>query len=811
MEGLLRDVSVRFEGFELDPAARSLKRDGKLLSLTPKTLDLLLYLAAHPNQVVGKDELLSAVWPNAYVEESNLSQHVFLLRKALSSAGSSERIVVTVPGKGYQFAAAVEAVPAERPLTGPASAMPEAIDGLLLHTVRSVTSVVVEEESDDTRVELPGRKWRVGRRTLAAGAAALLLIGAGSLLTWRWLRPSASGHIDMVVAPIANGTRDADFDRTLDQALAIDLEQSPYLNLISRSVVQETLAQMQRRADEALTPALAREICQRNNAQVVAEGTLSRLGSRYVLILNANSCVSGKQVAGAKAEAESKEAVLAALDSAASHLRRQLGESTASLERYQTPIAEATTPSFDALLAYTRAGESFRRGDMKGAQLPLERAIALDPNFASAYRIMASSYYNLGDYSQAAAYYKKAFDLRERTTERERLGIEVMYYGYGLNDYEESIRRTRQFLAIYPNVVNSWVSLCYQYGRLGQLSQAIEAGERAMAVDPHSGVAAVELMRAQMRLGRFADAKETARRAMAEGKDHWDIHSMLFQMAFAEGDAAAAKSEGEWGLTHQHAHLALKDLAEAAAAGGQLRKATEEIARAREEARRSGERDFDEDAAMMLAQSQSELGAKANAMATLRSIPGIVGGALGADGDPAAPGTFALLAARNGDAALAEQFLARGEGGASHNTLNNFVYVPLVRGALALESHRPAGAGLAAIQAMEPARSYQLADFMVPYLRAEAETEAGALDAAEADYRLILNNRGVDPISPVYSLAHWKLAQVLAKRERTEEARAEYEAFFHAWKDADADLPPLLAAKREYGQISAGQHGMRVR
>jgi DNA-binding winged helix-turn-helix (wHTH) protein/tetratricopeptide (TPR) repeat protein len=790
---LLKEAPVRFEGFELDPAARSLKRDGKLLALTPKTLDLLLYLASHPNQLVSKDELLSAVWPNAYVEESNLSQHVFLLRKVLNSAGSSERIVVTVPGKGYQFAAMLEAAPRPLPESGPdwrtGNAGQHEAGALLLHAVRSVTSVVVEEETDDELpVALPGRSIRFGRTALVAAAAALVLAGVGSALAWRWLRPAPAGHIDMVVGQIENTTRDGAFDQALDQALAIDLEQSPYLNLISRPAIQQTLTEMRRSPEETLTPSLAREICERNNAQIVLGGTLSRLGSRYLLMLHADSCVNGKEVAGVKAQAGSKEAVLGALDSAAGQLRRQLGESTASLDKFQIPVAQATTSSLDALRAYTLAGESFERGDMKAAQGSYEKAIALDPKFASAYESLGSTFYERCDNAQAAAYFTKAYTLRDRGTERERLAIEISYFGYGLNDYEEAIRRTRQFLDTFPNDSGgwSWTNLANLYVQLGQYAQAIDAGEHALRVDPHSAPAAQVLARAYKQAGRFADAKRVADASIAEGKDNWLTHSILFHIAYAEGDAARIKSDGDWGLTHLNANMTLDDLGLAAATSGKLREAREDFARSRAESLRIGDREYADGVLLDEASVLAEFGELKEAAALLKQIKVDVGD----------PGDVVYYEALAGDSGPAQRFVAPNPA-TERDTVKVFIDQPLVRALLALEARKPTDA----VQALELARPYQLRDYRVPYLRAQAETEAGMLDAAVADYRLILSNRGVDPIEPVYSLAHLKLARVLMKQLQIEEAKGEYEAFFNAWKDADADLPLLVAAKREFATL----------
>ena len=768
----------------MDPAARSLKHEERSIPLGPKTFDLLLYLAQHPHQVVTKEELLAGVWPNSFVEESNLSQHVFLLRKALSASGQGEQVVVTIPGKGYQFAASVEQAP--RPGVNHGRGEP------VLDSAESVSRLEVEEGAEDATLEVlelaaaPRRRRRLA--WVAAGAAVLL--AGGAFLGWQRLHPVRSGHVDLVLAEIENTTNDPDFDRTLNQALLIDLEQSPFLNLLTRSRVRETLKEMQRATDVPLTPALAMEVCERTNAQAMLHGTIAKFGSHYVLILDADSCVSGRQIGGYKAEAASKEEVLRALETAAGRVRKQLGESAASLDRYQIPITQATTPSLDALRAFSEAGESFRRGDMKAAQILLNQAVSLDPGFASAYRAIGSSYYNLGDYNQAARYYKKAFDLRERTTERERLGIEVMYYAYGLNDYEESIRRTRQLLEIYPNMTNSWVSLANLYTKLGEYAQSIDAAEQASRLDPQSSVATVELARAELKASHFADAKRIATQAIAEGKDHWDIHSILYQIAYVEHDVAKMKEEGAWGLSHQHANTSLYDMGVAAATGGKLREAADDLSRSRSEALRDGEVDFAEGVLLREARVAIELNQPRLAAESLRQLKAY-------QGDPSDPGQLAYLKAMMGDVAFAERFVANSSSDDGRNTVIEGIYVPLVNALLALKNHKPEEA----LRLLEPARVYQLRDYTVPSLRAQAETEAGRLEEAAADYRLILDNQGVDPISPLFPLAHLGLARVLVLEKKTDAARSQYREFLDAWRDADQGIALLGEARRELAQL----------
>ncbi len=504
------------------------------------------------------------------------------------------------------------------------------------------------------------------------------------------------------------------------------------------------------------------------------------------MLLNADSCVTGKILAGSKAGANSEEEVLNALDKVASQVRRQLGESAASLDRYQLPIVPATTPSLDALRIYSEARESFRRGDMKSTQALLNRSLGFDPNFASAYRILGLSYYNLSDYEKAAECFKKAFDLREHTTERERLSIETMYYAYSLNDFEESIRRSRQFLQIYPDGAESWVTLCNLLTQLGQYPQAVEAGEHALRLDPHSGTASVELARAYLRANRFSDAKKIAQAAVAEGKDDSDVHTLLFQIAFWEDDAAAMKSEGEWGLSHQHANTSLYDLGFAAMARGRLREASDYFSRARADSLKSGETEFANEVQLDSTSMWIELGEKARAAANLKQLRPEMGD----------PGDVAFLKASNGDTSSAKQFLASGTV-SPRDTIGTFVNLPILRAVVALKDHQPE----AAIELLEPARPYQLRDYSVPYWRAQAETEAGMLDAAAADYRLILDNPGVSPISPEYSLTHLNLARVLTLQNKFEPARREYQKLFDAWKDADHNLVLLQVAKEESDKI----------
>jgi DNA-binding winged helix-turn-helix (wHTH) protein/tetratricopeptide (TPR) repeat protein len=780
-----------FGEFQVDASGRTVRRNETPLVLSRRSFDVLLCLVQNPGKVLSKEELIKNVWPDAFVDENSLMQSISVLRKALEEKPGQNSYIVTLPGRGYQFICPVKRVEPESDSGDPLADCGNGSTGPLLQE-QTIRTSVIAEENDHSPLLLPKHR-AVSRLTLVSITVVALLTGAavsfGGYIAWKRFH-RASPSLKVVITDFENATGDdPELDHVLNQALQIDLEQTPFLNILPRTRIRETLTEMQRKSDEPLTPSLAREICERNNAQAMLHGTVSKIGNKYLLMLNAESCISGKELAGYKAEVSSREEVFSELDTAAASVRKQLGESGASRERFQSSIAQATTSSLDALRDYTQARENFEHGDMKAAQDMLEQAVALDPHFATAYMSLGSSYYNQGDYAKAAVYFKKAFDLRGRTNERERLYIESVYYAYGLNDYEEGIRRLRQFLQIYPDTSGTWITLCNVYTQLGEYPQAIDAGEHALRLDPHSGVAPQVLARAYKRANRFAEAKAVADAAVADGRDRWGTHSILFQIAVAEHDAAKIKSEGEWGLTHQQINLSLEDLGFAAASGGRLREAVDDFSRARTESLRNGDTDFADSMLLNLASVLTEFDLPSRAAASLKQMKG----------DAGDPGDLVLISAETGDLAAAKHFVATAKPLDKGNTVKVYCDLPLVRAVLAMKSHKSS----AAAALLEPARPYQLRDFRVPYLRALAETEAGMLDAAAQDYRLILSNQGVDPLSPQYSLSHLGLARVLSLQKKTDLARNEYRAFLDAWKNADSDLPLLIQAKQEYAKLNA--------
>ncbi len=783
----------RFENCTLDPARRSLTCAGAFVSLNPKTFDLLVYLVMHPGRVVTKEELLAALWPDAFIEERNLSQHVFLLRKALAAQPLGDRLIATIPGRGYQFVAHVECGSGVLSLAHAAPAR-DMIGDMIFQAVETTTAVLVEESAEsDAPPSLRTRLFPAsqrGRRIFWIAAVAAFALACG-FAAYLWLHRPIPILRKVVLADFENRTGEPIFDDSLQSALRIDLEQSPYIDMLGRGQLVETLASMEKPADTPLTGDVAREVCERANDQVLLAGAITRIGGEYLLTLEATSCATGEPVAAEKLQVSDENGVLGALDALTRKMRRELGETRRQVALFQVPIAQATTSSLEALRAYSQALQCSDRGDTEGERTLLERAIALDPNFASAYKQLSISYSNRLDYVQSEAYMQKAYDLRVHATERERLAIEIAYDNDTFNDWEAGVAAMRAYSQIYPDDAANWYNLARVYSALGLYPEAIAAGERGYQLAPHSGSGADILARVYQRADRFADAKRVAAAAIAEGNDRWGIHSTLFGIAFAEHDAAAVESQNDWGLTHHEVGQSLIDQGFVAADQGKLREAKADFMRAREEGLKSGDADFADAASMFLAGILIQYGDPAGANACLKQIR-----FAGED-----EGTIAYFYQVLGDPGPAKRLIEQYSRSSTRSTLHLYFDLPQLRAQLDMAAHKPS----AALADLEPARKYQLRDYGVPWQFANAEEAAGLLDQAAADYRLILAHPGIEPTWPAYTLSHLYLARVLAQQKKTAEARAQYEAFLERWKDADPGLPLAEQARHEYAALTSAR------
>ncbi len=764
----------RFDVYELKIRSRTLERRGSPVALGSKAFEVLTCLVVKAGEVVSKAELLQHVWPESHVEEGTLSQHIFALRKAL---GKDAAYIVTVPGRGYQFTAAVQELP------GDTSLPTQADDELPQQQFHERTHIVIEETSSTAEVRSRQISVPASVASVVVALAALALAGWEA---WHWMYHTQGREFQkVVVADIINTTGEATFDNTLKRALQIDLEQSPYMDVLSEHEAASTLQLMGRKADAPLQGDTAREVCERSNHQVLLTGSVSTVGKEYLLTLEALDCASGKKLGAAKARANSEEAVFSALDRVTDKVREQLGESAKSVQSFQVPIAEATTPSLEALKAYSIGTMMEAQGKTETEILPLlQRAVTLDPNFAMAYSSMGTQYYNLSEFKLASQAYSKAFALSGRVSAREKLAIEAHYYAEGQQDLEQGIRVYKTWAATYPNDWIPWNHLADEYTRTGQYEAAIEAGQRALALEPDRAINYSVLMRAYKRAGRYDEAKALAETAIRRGKGSSGVHGLLYVIAWQQHDIEALSREAKFGEDEGWYGFYLEALA--AAAEGRYKSCSALFQHA---AQLANEDNVGENADGMLTDEaiiELLFGLKSEAQQTLTRIGK-------ADRDME---ELVKVRAMMGDEAPAEAFLRAHQDQPGTGTILTYLKLPQLRAQLALQHRTPE----AAVAALESAKPYEMAGYDIPSLRGEAYLQAHQPELAAAEYRKVLDNPGIS-FGPLYPMAHLGLARAYGALGRVSDSRAEYLSFLAAWKDADPDLPLLHAAKAELAQL----------
>jgi eukaryotic-like serine/threonine-protein kinase len=662
---------------------------------------------------------------------------------------------------------------------------------------------------------------RRARRWLVASAAALVVIAAVAG-AYRYLHPRQARRLTdkdtIVLADFANTTGDPVFDGTLRQGLSAQLEQSPFLNLLSDTRIAQTLALMARPKDARLTQDLAREVCQRTASAATIEGSIASLGSQYVLGLKAVNCASGDLLAEEQVTANGKEQVLKGLGEAAASMRQKLGESLASVEKYDAPPENVTTPSLEALQAYSSGYRAQMVKDDAAAAIPLfQRAINLDPNFAMAYARLATNYSNVGETARAAENTQKAYGLRERVSAREKLYIASHYENYVTGDLEAARRSFELWAQTYPRDHTPPGTLGSIYLSLGEYDRALIAKQEALKLDPGSGFAYASVVVAYRYLNRLDEAKALAQEAQAHGADSPDIHSQLYLIDFLQHDAAGMEREAAALMGKPgYEDLMLSYESDTAAYAGQFIKAQELTRRAAESAQSADEREtaanYEAEGARRAALVGSRGLAKQNAQAAL---------ALSNGRDAQANSAIAL--ALGGDTS---QVMRLGDNLSRRfpkDTLVQFQYLPMIQAATVLGDGTGSQDADKAISALLAASPYELGNIAVVYLRAEAYLAAHQGPAAAVEFQKILDHPGVVVNDPIGALAHLGLARAYALQagvgaglvpaqtgrrqaaplqpEVVAKARTAYQDFFALWKDADPDIPILEQAKAEYTKL----------
>ena len=595
----------------------------------------------------------------------------------------------------------------------------------------------------------------------------------------------------VVLADFTNTTGDAVFDGTLKEAVAAYLGQSPFLNIVPETKVRETLKYMSHSADTRVTSDLAREICQRLGSKAMIGGSISSLGSEFAVNLNAINCHTGDSLAREEVEANGREQVLAALGKAAAGLRNKLGESRASVQSFNKPLEQATTSSLDALESYTR-GEEQRAHGKDAESIPIyKRAVDLDPNFAMAYAKLGVLYGELGESETSQQCYKKAFELRDRASEREKFYISARYYDSVTGETEKAVETDQLWAQTYPRDAIPHINLAFLYRQLGQFEGAIREAQETLRLEVNQVMPYGSLAYAYLNRNRFDEAKAIIAQATSRGMEPWYFHEILYQIAFIQVDSASMKGQVEWakGSPGEYSMRALE--ASAAASSGQLIKARHLFQQATD-----------------LTESHHLKEASANLIAGEASLEAVMGNnsqasqkaktALAISHGYGVEESAAYALARVGELAQAQSLANDVAKHSPLNTLRNKVDVPTILAVVEIRRGNPARA----VELLQAALPYELGEYaaLTPaYVRGEAYLQMHEGGKAEEEFQKIVDHRGSDAFD--YAFANLGQARAYALQKDAAKAGAKYQDFFALWKDADLDIPILKQAKAEYAKL----------
>jgi eukaryotic-like serine/threonine-protein kinase len=596
----------------------------------------------------------------------------------------------------------------------------------------------------------------------------------------------------IVIADFDNKTGDAVFDDTLRQGLSVQLEQSPFLSIISDQRVRQTLQMMGQKPDAKLTQEIARELCLRMGVSAVLDGSITQIGTPYLLTVKAVSCSSGETLASTEVQASDKSHVLSALGETASGIRNKLGESLRTVQKFDTPLRQATTPSLEALQAYSLGKEI---GGSNAAAVPLlQHAVRLDPNFAMAYASLGAAYSDTGEPALAAEAARKAYELRGPVSEREKFAIEAEFYFDGSGDLLKARQTAELWAQTFPRDAAPVQRLGFIDNDLGQCDKALAEDLEAVRLDPTHPNSRNNLVLAYMYLNRLDEARAALEEWQALKQDFTDLHNCLYWLAFLHNDAGGMAQQVAWSAGKPgFEDVLLAGEASTAAYFGRVRKAREFWRQAVASAERVEEK---ETAASYEAGAAGAEALFGNASDSRRRAAAALRLSTGRDVQMWA----ALALSFAGDTvraqALADDLAKR----FPEDTLVQYIYLPTIHGQLAV-SHNDAANAIEALQAAAP---YELGSGGALYpilVRGEAYLAAHQGNEAAAEFQKIIEHQGIVQSDPIGPLAHLGLARAYALQGDTAKARAAYKDFLTLWKDADPDIPILKQAKAEYAKV----------
>ena len=761
----------QFGEFLLDPDFRTLHCGGQPVAITGKAFDLLAYMAANPGRPLLKEELLKAVWPDSFVEESSLSQNIFQIRRALGPDG--QNTIQTLPGRGYLFAVpVVEAAPA-----------PALTPGANLAFEATQTRVVFEESTEEHV-----RFWR-SPVTLGFALLALVLLGVAGWLGWQRYEDRTGGPpVQVVLADPDGSTGDAVLDRTLVSVFRSELAQSPFVTILPGGSVREKLTQMQHKADDHLTPSLAREVCERSGSQAVVHGSLARAGNHFVLTEEATNCVDGASLGEATREVSRPDDLPSALARLASTIRHDLGESRRTIARFSRPLQPASTGSLEALKDLTEAERVLALGRGPEAVDLLKQAVTLDPNFASAWLDLSVYDYNNRQYPEGREHLTKAYNLLQYTTEPTRRNITARYNGEVTGDLYESLRNYQTWVDEYPRNISAWSGMTVVDHELGRVADELESAKRTMAISSSYQQIYYSLAVAQERSGDFAAALATLRAAIAKGFDGDTIRAELLKVGHARRDPALIAEQEAWSREHPFSPYLLAHMVAFAETEGRSDEADKLLPAVSEACRHQGNEALFNDVLAELLVDRSALGHMEKAKQLLTQMK------------PDSSNPFYLYSLEYaGEDDKVQGLLTEQLKQHPRSTKWNERDGPTLQGKLLLDAGKPGEA----LAALAPTRLHE-GDSDAIYLRGLASLQLRQLPEAEAEFRKILEHPGIAPAAWQLPMANLQLARTLALEGRKAEAAIYYNASLTLWAHADPGQPLVLAARKE---LEALQHG----
>jgi eukaryotic-like serine/threonine-protein kinase len=754
-----RSEVLRFGTFEVDLRARELRKQGKRIKVQEQPFHVLTVLLQRPGEVVTREELRNQNWPpDTFVDfDNSLNTAINKLREALGDSADNPRFIETLPRRGYRFL-----VP---------------VSGEQRRKSRGLAS-----------------RWVLGTGV----GIVVLVVAVASGLLWRSHRLRVLSEKDTIVlGDFANSTGDPVFDGTLREGLSVQLEQSPFLSLVSEEGIHQTLRMMERPANTQLTPEITREVCQRTRSAAALDGSIALIGTRYDLILKAVDCASGNLLASTESQANDKSHVLDALSNVASEMRRKLGESLTTVQKYSTPLAQATTPSLEALQAFTLA----TKGGIT-EQLPLlQRATQLDPNFAVAYMILSDSYDFLGESALAAENARKAYEMRAGVSEHERLQIEEHYYFYGTGNLFMAQRADELGVRTYPRDPGFHSNLGDDLRLLGQYEAGLKEHLQAVSLAPPRSLFYRQVVYAYLLLNQVEEAEAAAKEAHAKGVDS-DLPAVLYGIAFYRGDTAEMARQVANSANNPFYKRFLVALeADTAAYFGHLGRARDFSRHAVDSAERTGDHGTATEYSAVSALREALFGDAGAA----REQAAVVEKHASGRRDAIYAGALALAYA--GDTKQTQALVDKLAKRYPEDTNMQVNCLPTLRAKLALAHANPQEA----LDILRVAGPYELGlpsftfynwPNMYPvYVRGEAYLAARQGREAAAEFQKILDHRGIVLNEPIGALAHLQLGHAYSLQGDSGKAKAAYQDFLALWKDADPDIPIFKEAKAEYAKL----------